>query len=69
MSPDDVYHLPDDEEFLTMKDLVVRTKLHRATIYRLIAADLFPKGRAIGPNSRRWLRRDVREWIVRGVEC
>lgn len=54
--------IPEDEDFLTMKDIVARTKLHRATIYRLIEAGSFPKGRATGPNSRRWTRREFREW-------
>jgi predicted DNA-binding transcriptional regulator AlpA len=64
MRQDNRDSLPDDEDLLTMKDIVARTKVHRATIYRLIAADLFPKGRTIGPNTRRWTRRELREWLA-----
>lgn len=55
--------IPEDEDLLTMKDLVARTKLHRATIYRMIGKGTFPAGRPTGDNSRRWTRREIREWI------
>lgn len=55
--------IPDDEDLLTMKDVLARTKFNRATIYRKIAAGTFPAGRSVGGNSRRWTRREFRQWV------
>lgn len=50
-------------ELLTMADLIAFTGLHRATIYRLIAAGTFPAGKHTGANSRRWTRAEITAWV------
>lgn len=55
--------IPDDEDLLTISDIVARTKKHRATIYRWIDRGIFPAGRQMGDGSRLWTRREYRDWV------
>ena len=48
-----------------MKDVVRETSLHRATIYRRIAAGEFPPPRPIGGGRVAWPERDVEAWKTR----
>ena len=55
----------DDDRLINVADVVTLTSLHRATIYRLIAKDEFPRGRVVVSNRRRWWRSEVIEWILK----
>lgn len=55
--------IPDDEDLLTIGDIVARTKKHRATIYRWIDRGIFPAGRQMGDGTRLWTRREYRDWV------
>lgn len=58
----------DDDRMITIGDVVRLTSLHRATIYRLIARDEFPKGRVLISNRRRWWLSEVVTWISKQPE-
>lgn len=47
---------------LRLKDVLKRIGLSRATIYRWIDADLFPKPVRLGPNSIGWREEDLTTW-------
>lgn len=51
---------------LTLKQVIERTTLSKATIYRLIKKGLFPKGKKPIPDCQRivrWSNEDVEQWI------
>lgn len=53
------------EQWIDFADLkrmgVVR---NRTTLYRWIHERDFPRGTLIGPNSRRWTEKSVKEWLA-----
>ncbi|BBC72887.1 AlpA family transcriptional regulator [Altererythrobacter sp. B11] len=53
---------PAPGRLLKMKDVERETSLHRATIYRRIAADEFPRPRPIGGGRVAWLESDIEAW-------
>lgn len=50
--------------YLKMQDVVDKTSLHRATIYRLIAVGDFPQGTLIRPRRRAWTETSVDDWLA-----
>lgn len=50
-------------QILKMRDVTRLTTLHRATIYRLIERDEFPKQIRIGRRRVGWRESDVSDWI------
>lgn len=48
---------------LRTPEVTTLTGLSRATIYRMMAADAFPRQRKLGPNSVGWLHGEIRDWI------
>lgn len=48
---------------IRMKTVVQRTGLSRATIYRLMATNQFPRSFKIGTTASGWLEAEVRAWI------
>lgn len=50
------------DPYLRRRDVEAETKLSRATIYRHMAAGLFPRPRRVGPNSVRWRLSDIERW-------
>lgn len=52
-------------QILKMRDVTRLTTLHRATIYRLIERDEFPKQIRIGRRRVGWRAADVSAWIDR----
>lgn len=52
-------------QILKMRDVTRLTTLHRATIYRLIERDEFPKQIRIGRRRVGWRESDVSDWINR----
>lgn len=51
------------DRFLRMKDVVDRTGLTRATIYRKIAAAEFPEQVRLGPATVAWRESEIAEWM------
>lgn len=52
-------HLP----FLTMKEVCALLGYSRTHIYRLEAAGTFPRRVKLGPNSIRFLRKEIGAWV------
>lgn len=52
-------------QILKMRDVTRLTTLHRATIYRLIERDEFPKQIRIGRRRVGWRAADVSDWLDR----
>lgn len=53
---------------LKMKDVERETSLHRATIYRRIAAGTFPPPHPIGGRRVAWSERELEEWKARHTQ-
>jgi prophage regulatory protein len=53
---------PPPGRLLKMAEVVRETSLHRATIYRRIAAGEFPRGRSIGGGRVAWTELEVEAW-------
>lgn len=51
-----------DGGVLSAKAVSARVGLHRATIYRLVAQDKFPRPRQLPGRRTGWLVREVAEW-------
>lgn len=52
-------------QILKMRDVARLTSLHRATIYRLIEREEFPKQIRMGRRRVGWRATDVSDWINR----
>jgi prophage regulatory protein len=52
------------DRFLRLPDVRRVTGLSRATIYRKIAANEFPRQRALGERASGWLYSEVQAWIT-----
>ena len=52
-----------DELLWSIKTVVQKTGLSRASIYRYCARKLFPPPRRIGPNRVAWVAAEVMGWI------
>lgn len=48
---------------LRLRDVVARTTLSRAYIYRLVQQGLFPRPVSLGRRASRWVAREVDAWI------
>jgi prophage regulatory protein len=53
-----------DELLWSIKTVVLKTGLSRATIYRYTQRNLFPPKRRIGPNRVGWLAAEVIAWAA-----
>lgn len=51
------------ERLLTVAEVCKMTAMHRATVYRHVAARKFPAPRQTGDNSVRWLLSEVVHWM------
>ncbi|EJB3448268.1 AlpA family phage regulatory protein [Salmonella enterica] len=49
--------------FLELHDVIRRTSLSKATIYRRMSKGQFPKQRQISERRVAWYEEDVNEWI------
>ena len=54
--------LPTDN-FIRIRRVIERTGLSRATIYRKVRNDTFPKPRQLGANCVGWYESEVDSWI------
>lgn len=53
-----------DSSLLKIREVVIATKLSKATIYRLIRAGRFPLQVRLSTNSVGWRREEVDEWVA-----
>ncbi|AGH81540.1 DNA-binding protein [Psychromonas sp. CNPT3] len=51
-------------KFIRLKDVIAKTGLARATIYKFMANDKFPKTISLGDRAVAWLDSDVDEWML-----
>jgi prophage regulatory protein len=51
------------DELWSIKIVVQKTGLSRASIYRYVARNLFPPYRRVGPNRIAWLASEIVAWI------
>lgn len=52
-------------ELLKIRDVARKTSLHRATIYRLIKRDEFPRPLKLSPGRVGWREDEISDWITR----
>lgn len=52
-------------QVLKMRDVTRKTSLHRATIYRLIQRDEFPRPLKLSAGRVGWREDEVSDWITR----
>lgn len=52
------------DRIVRMAEVRQRTGLHPATIYRRIAAGLFPRQIPLGANSSGWHESDIDAWVA-----
>ena len=55
---------PPGELLWSIKTVIQKTGLSRATIYRYTQRNLFPQKRRIGPNRVGWLAAEVIAWVA-----
>lgn len=49
---------------IKLKEVMECTALSRASIYRLMAQDDFPKSVSLGERSVAWVESEVHEWVL-----
>jgi prophage regulatory protein len=54
---------PPDELLWSIKTVVLKTGLSRASIYRYIKRGRFPARRRVGPNRVAWVANEILAWI------
>jgi|AntRauMinimDraft_4_1070384.scaffolds.fasta_scaffold07855_2 prophage regulatory protein len=54
---------------LRLKDVIEKTGLARATVYKYIAAGTFPKPIPLGGRSVGWVDSEVHDWILDAVHA
>jgi prophage regulatory protein len=59
----EVPSFPTRKKLLRLKQVVETTALSRASIYRQIQSQTFPRPVKIGPNSVAWIEGEVQEWM------
>ena len=61
---------PDDNNvkkpprILNIDEVIYRTDLARATIYRMVKRGDFPSARQVGPRRVGWLESTITKWIL-----
>jgi prophage regulatory protein len=55
---------PAGELLWSIKTVILKTGLSRATIYRYTRRNMFPQKRRIGPNRVGWLAAEVIAWVA-----
>ncbi|NWD64890.1 AlpA family transcriptional regulator [Pseudomonas sp. IPO3774] len=52
---------------IRLKEVMDLTGLARSTVYKLIAAEIFPKSISLGERCVGWLESEVHDWILHKV--
>lgn len=53
---------------IRLKEVIGITGLGRATIYKYMANDSFPKTVSLGDRAVAWVSSEVEEWILKRIE-
>ena len=53
--------------FIKMKEVMAKTGLARATIYKYIANNKFPKSVSLGDRAVAWIENEVEEWMLERI--
>jgi prophage regulatory protein len=62
-SPQQTTSFSTDEALWSIKIVMAKTGLSRASIYDYVAHGHFPQQRRIGPNRVAWFASEVRAWV------
>ena len=54
---------------IKIKEVIKMTSLSRATIYKYMADDSFPKPVSLGTKAVAWVEDEVENWIVEKIEA
>ena len=54
---------------IKIKEVIKMTSLSRATIYKYMADDSFPKPVSLGTKAVAWVEYEVENWIVEKIEA
>lgn len=54
---------PTLDRLMPLSEVKAHVGLGHTAIYRMMAAGDFPRARAVGPRSVRWLESEVQAWI------
>lgn len=49
---------------LRLPEVCKRIGVTRGTVYRWMSLGLFPRSRAVGPNTRAWVASEIEEWLA-----
>jgi prophage regulatory protein len=52
------------DNIVRLREVTKRTGLHRATIYRKIAAGTFPQQRQLSQNCVGWYEAEINAWVA-----
>jgi prophage regulatory protein len=61
-------HPTENQKFLRVRDVVARTGLSRATLWRLQHRGVFPRAYRLSPNRVGYLEAEVAAWSRRQIE-
>ncbi|QIA76061.1 helix-turn-helix transcriptional regulator [Rodentibacter caecimuris] len=56
------------ERFLKFEEVIARTGLAKTTIYKRMAAGLFPQNINLGGRRVVWLESEINEWMQQQIE-
>ncbi|MCG6202329.1 helix-turn-helix transcriptional regulator [Psychromonas antarctica] len=54
-------------KFIKLKEVMVMTGLARATVYKHIANNKFPKSVSLGERAVAWIESEVEEWMLERI--
>lgn len=55
-------------QFIRLPQVIEKTGLARATIYKYMANSSFPKQLALGGGNVAWLESEIHEWMLAKIE-
>jgi len=50
-------------KILRIKDVISMTRIARSTLYKMIAANQFPKAISLGGRSVGWIEEEIDQWL------
>jgi len=61
--------MTDGDGLLTLKEVAARTRLSRATIYKMVRSGDFPRQVRIGAAKVAWFRSEVESWLQQRADA
>lgn len=65
---DDLIHRNNNMRLIKIKEVIKMTSLSRATIYKYMAEDSFPKPVPLGAKAVAWVEDEVENWIYEKID-